>query len=169
MAYDLVKLRDDASDLSWYRIDTYILSPVLWSKYPDRVVLTWSEVKFGERYAACVPDDKIGVYTFFVCPEIANYPTLAYPLYVGMTAEQSFRKRYQQYLRESRKRKPRPLILKMLTSWPDNLYFYYAPIDDMDHSMIEQVERDLISALLPPFNHRFPAEIQLLRKLIFNG
>lgn len=158
MAYDFANLQRDLADLRTYRVTRFILSPQQWERYQERVGLQWSAVQFGPQYVSQVPNDQIGVYSFVASPGIANHPALAYPMYVGMTAEQSFRTRYEQYLQEPNKRKPRPAIVTMLTCWPRHLYFFYAPIQDV--GVIKQVEDDLLSALLPPYNTIFPATIR---------
>lgn len=158
MAFDLVDSEQETPDFQKYRITRFILHPNQWSAYPNRIKLAWEVVKFNSENANLLPTDKKGVYSFILQPGIADHPLLAYPLYIGMTKKQSFQVRYRQYLHEPQHRKPRPLIKEMLTHWSEHLYFVYAPIED--ENIIKNVEDDLLIALIPPFNSRFPAEIQ---------
>ena len=160
MAFDLAYSERETPDLEKYRITRFILHPDQWSAYPNRIKLAWEVIKFNSENANLLPSDKKGVYSFILQPGIADHPLLAYPLYIGMTKEQSFRARYRQYLHEPRHPKPRPLIKEMLTKWSEHLYFVYAPIED--ENIIKDVEDDLLMALIPPRNSKFPAEIQPL-------
>ena len=159
MAFDLPNLKQEPADFGKYRITRFILHPDQWEEYPNRVKLEWKVVKFNTENATLLPTDKKGVYSFIVQPCIADHPLLAYPLYIGKT-EENFRARYRRYLREPRERKPRPLITEMLTKWSEHLYFVYAPIED--ENIIKDVEDDLLMALIPPRNSKFPAKIQPL-------
>ena len=166
MAFDFINFQQETADWKKYHISRFILHPDQWQAYPNRVKLEWKEVKFDAENKALLPPDKKGIYSFIVQPGIVGYPLFAYPLYVGMTEKQSFRDRYQQYLREHRKSKPRWHICSMLNNWSEHLYFVYAPIED--NNIIKKIEADLLSALLPPMNRNFPAKIQPFVNAVLN-
>jgi hypothetical protein len=115
-------------------------------------------VPFDKANQVHVPNDKGGVYTFVVKPDIANHPSCSYLLYVGKTQRQTLRKRFLQYFSERDRNKGRPLIQKMLTLWKDHIWFCFAPIDD--RGIIHNVEEALIGAYVPPMNNEFPADIR---------
>ena len=156
MPYDLIETR---AKLKKYEVVKVILSVDQWSKYNNTAHLIWNTVKFNRSETKNVPDDQQGVYSFVVKPGIANHPECAFLLYVGQTEKQTFRKRFGQYLREPKKKKPRPKIKRMMDLWGENnLWFCYAKIDDPE--FIKKTEDQLIMAYIPPMNDEFPAEIK---------
>lgn len=143
----------------------FILSPQQWAQYQPITDLVWQIVRFGTDQANSVPGNTRGVYTFVVQPGIANHNWCSYLLYVGKTTEQTFRKRFRQYLRERRDPKTkRPHITDMLTRWDGYLWFCYAEMTDK--AAIVQTEDSLQKAYLPPFNKEFPAEIRDALKVL---
>jgi hypothetical protein len=53
----------------------------------------------------------------------------------------------------------------MLKNFSDHLWFYYAPI--AEKNLIRQIEDELITALLPPYNYEYPASIKTVMELVF--
>lgn len=142
---------------------SFTLSPHLWTGLTLTRPLKWSKVKFDSTAASQVPNDLIGVYSFVVEPSVANLD-LAYLLYIGMT-RQNFRARFRKYLRhQTEERTNRPRVQVMLRTWPENLSFYYAPLDDRD--IVKSVEDELIIALKPPVPRLYPARIRQRFKLL---
>jgi len=162
---DFVSISKDAGSIKDYKIERFILYPVHWQNYPNTIPLTWERLQFTQANAKSVPDDQAGVYSFVAVPGIGQHPSCNYLLYIGMTEKQTFRDRYSQYLREENKRKPRMHILKMLKNFSDHLWFYYAPI--AEKNLIRQIEDELITALLPPYNYEYPASIKTVMELVF--
>ena len=165
MAYDLANKQKKLELLDYSR--RFIISPTQWDQYPNTVILSWSCIRFEENYTQQVPNNEKGVYSFVTQPGIANHPQLSYLLYIGKTEKQSFQKRFKQYLDEPKKHKPRTHICEMLTNWQDHLYFYFAPISNLN--LIDKVEDELIEALIPPFNDQLPATIQSAARLAYRS
>ena len=169
MAYDLANQQTNQQKkvelLNYSR--KFIISPIQWDQYPNAVTLSWSCIRFGENYTQQVPNNEKGVYSFVTQPSIANHPQLSYLLYIGKTEKQSFRKRFKQYLNEPKQHKPRAHICDMLTNWPDHLYFYFAPISNLN--LIAKVEDELIEALIPPCNDQFPTTIQAAVRVAYRS
>src|SRR5689334_7568932 len=101
--YDIVPRRGRRKkrNLAEFHIKRMVLSPQHWKEYSVGTKLKWTAVKFTYANAGEIPKLQ-GVYTFLVQPGIADHPLCSYLLYVGETENQDFKKRYQQYLRESR-------------------------------------------------------------------
>ena len=45
----------------------------------------------------------------------------------------------------------------MLNKWPDEMWFYYAPIDDL--TLLGEVEAAIRDSCVPPFNLDFGAHV----------
>jgi excinuclease UvrABC nuclease subunit len=153
-------------DIRRYRVDRFILYPVHWENYPSIYCLNRQKVKFDSSHVRSVPNDKRGVYTFVAEAATANHPACSYLLYVGKAEKQGLRKRYVKYLRAPREWRRRVHITRMVENWADHLWFYYAEIDDW--SLIDQVEKELITAFLPPMNREWREEITELLRMIFS-
>lgn len=136
----------------------FILDPNQWASLVLPFTLNWNAVPFHESNATHIPDNAIGVYSFIVKPSIAKHDDCAYLMYIGQTKRQTFRLRYQQYLRDQRTRKGRYPVVNMLNTWPNQLWFCYAPIKEFTN--IDEVENRLLSAFLPPINRQFPADVR---------
>lgn len=138
------------------------ISPVLWERYSEEIrIITneeWHEVKFldddlnANPELLTIPDDCGGIYSFVVKPNLIPGSHL-YLLYIGrskFTPHQSLRKRCREYPNEDR-----PKIEKMVSIWGKYLYIRYLPLRT-DNDVIDQVEAELINAILPPCNDRIP-------------
>lgn len=135
----------------------FTLSPELWNNLNLHCNLNWTPVKFEEPLTNQIPNNSMGIYAFVLEPGIANL-RLAYLLYIGKTTR-NFRVRFREYLRHKQETKPKRLYVKqMLTTWPDHLWFYYAPITDRD--IVKYVEDNLIEAFKPPVCRDYPAKIR---------
>ena len=160
-AFDLVDKIKEAEYAQW----PFVLRPSAWHSFGSAVQFNSSKVKFDDPYINSVPDDEMGVYSFVVEPGIANHPACSYLVYIGMTGRQTFRDRYKQYLKEPYQPKARPRIIRMLTSFPDHLYFYYAPLPV--GTDVTAVEDQLLEAYWPPVNKTFPAGVREINGGIF--
>lgn len=145
--------------LERFHLKRMILSPIQWKSYRSLVRLKWLPVRFDPRAVKQVPNDQVGVYSFVVRPKIADHRDVAYLVYVGKVERQTFRARYRQYLAEFRKGDESRWthVAEMLNRWQGYLWFYYAPISKTP--TIAVVENNLISAFLPPCNHKFKGEV----------
>ena len=164
MAYDFAGALSSEQALSSYLVKRVILSPAQWAGYSNTTPLSWNCVKFEAANAGQVPDTK-GVYTFVVNPGICLHPGTHYLLYLGRARGVTLRKRYREYLREKTADKGRPPVQAMLNRWSDHLWFYYASVSDP--AVVDNLERDLLNAYLPPMNQTFPAEILRTLKGVF--
>ena len=131
-----------------------VLSPSGLKFSPFRVAtLAWKHVKYGKDEINEVPDDKRGIYAFVVCEPSAVLPPHGHVLYIGIAgrkSNRSLRARYLDYLNPKKVIK-RERIAYMIGTWHEVLRFYFAPVDDtMTSDDLEELERQLNSALLPP-------------------
>lgn len=136
----------------------FILDPDQWRGLLLPTRLRWTAVPFQERNLRYIPTNQIGVYSFVVQPDIARHQNCAYLMYIGRTIRQSFRLRYSQYLTEQQTKRGRPNIIRMLDTWPEHIWFCYAPVKNVNQ--IARIENRLLTAFLPPMNTEFPAEIR---------
>lgn len=154
--------------LADFHLKRMVLSPFQWAACRLPVDLTWKTVKFTQRNNQMIPETG-GVYSFLVQPGIANHPCCSYLLYVGKTENQTFRRRYQQYIREKRAgdESGRPHVTDMLEKWDGFLWFCFARIKQAD--LIENVENALLTAYLPPSNKAFPAKVSHALRVLFGS
>lgn len=147
----------------------FVLSPQLLRARFTLPNLTWHAVRFGDEAALSdVPDNRRGVYAFVLQQESQVLPPHAYVLYIGMagrTPSRSLRDRYCEYLRASQLIR-RAQIARMIATWHDVLTFYFAPVEEnVTTDQLLQLERQLNSALVPPFSERdLDAEIKRQRR-----
>ena len=122
--------------------DHYIVSP-----------LRWDSISYGENDLQRIPSNKRGVYAFVICQHDAVLPPHGYVLYIGIAgrnSDRSLRSRYKDYL-NPRKLIKRTRIARMIGTWHQVLRFYFAPIsDDVTSRELQQLEKQLNGALLPP-------------------
>lgn len=139
---------------------TFVLSPTRWRSVAHSTPLTWTKVAFTAANRNSIPQSR-GLYAFVVVHESTYFPPHGYLMYIGITGDDSsnrtLRIRYGEYLREKDKG-GRAKIVTMLQSYPDDTYFFYAPITDRRRSL-PKIEDDLLSALIPPCNEKFAADI----------
>ncbi len=154
---------DDAVGmLRRYRVSKYILCPQYWQGYSNKS-LKWKKTPFNKPGLAKLPDDKPGLYSFLLQPNVAGHKAVTYLLYIGETTKQSLRQRCSDYLSEPAKKKPRVPIRSMVRKWPDHLWIHFVAVDDV--SIIKRLEEDLIKAYIPPYNQRFTARVGKAGKL----
>lgn len=130
--------------------------------------LNWESVKYGEAELDLVPDDKRGVYAFAICEPNALLPPHGYVLYIGIAgrdSDRSLRKRYKDYL-NAKKVMKRSRIAHMIGTWHSVLRFFFVSVDDaMSTEDLELLEKQLNTALLPPFSvGDLEAETKKLRR-----
>lgn len=122
-------------------------------KYPVEN-LEWNSVKYGDEEIERVPDDKRGVYAFAICYESSNLPRHGYILYIGIAgrnSNRSLRERYKDYLNQRNVMK-RARIALMIGNWHSVLRFFYSPIaDSVSSDELQELEKKLNGAFLPPF------------------
>ena len=130
--------------------------------------LAWYSIEYGEEEIHKVPDDKRGVYAFAVCQQSKVLPPHGYVLYIGIAGKDSdrpLRERYKDYL-NSKKIMKRKKIALMIGNWHQVLRFFYSPVDDaLPTEDLQILERQLNTALLPPYSDRdMVAEVRDMRR-----
>lgn len=163
MSYDLFAY--DKTNPMNYRIPNLYLSPLQWSACAVPVTLNWTINKYSTLVANpdLLPDDKTGVYVFIIKPGLSFLTDASYVMYIGKAEQQSFRKRFRQYMRERDKPKGRVAIKKLLRLWDDHLWYMYAEVANT--ADITTVEDELLTAFMPPANNQFRAGIKVYRGL----
>lgn len=136
-----------------------------WANFPDHlkalVRQPWTEFKYFvddtntlNPEAASIPNDCGGIYLFYinakVIPDVHVY--LAYIGRARKTDNQNLRKRVREYATEEKRLK----ICNMKHYWGKYLYVRYLPLPMVSNDVIDELETELIKAVLPPFNDQFP-------------
>ena len=130
---------------------SFILSPIQWNQCSLKK-LNWEYVKFNKSNKNIVPEVR-GVYCFVIMHKAESFPPNSYISYIGITGDKSNRtlkNRFNDYLREEKNLK-RAHIHYLLTTWSDDLYFYYVSIPDTNVSL-SSIETQLLNAIIPPGN-----------------
>jgi hypothetical protein len=146
-------------------IQRVIFWPERWKRFnpPAGITWQWKSVPFEKSSSSSVPKDQHGLYTFVLCPQIASHPKNHFILYIGKADKMTLRDRFRSYFDDMRRIK-RPAICYVLNKYVGYLEFCFTPVQQP--SEIEQGEESLLSALLPPYNAEFPAEVsQVIRGL----
>ena len=157
-----------AETFAKHKLD-FVLSPQLLQARFTLPNLTWQAIRFGDEAALSdVPDDRRGVYAFVLQQESRVLPPHAYVLYIGLAGrspKRSLRDRYREYLRASQLIR-RARIARMIATWHDVLSFHFAPVEeDVTTEQLLRLERQLNSALVPPFSEQdLDAEIKRQRR-----
>ena len=123
----------------------------------ERIIptLAWDSVSYGDEELDRVPDDRRGVYAFAVCRNSDVLPPHGYILYIGIAGKDSqrpLRERYKDYL-NVKKVKKRVRIARMIGTWHQVLRFFFAPVgDDVSSEDLKTLEKQLNTAIMPPFS-----------------
>jgi len=117
--------------------------------------LEWKSIKYGDAEIDEVPSDKRGIYAFSIMQPSQVLPPHGHILYIGIAgrdSNRSLKARYRDYL-NPRSVVKRAGIAKMIGTWHEVLRFHFAPVDDtMTSAELEQLEKHLNTALLPPYS-----------------
>lgn len=157
MAFEsLIDFADEAArEIGQYMLQVTLRPEQLVAEEYPVADLNWDSVKYGPDEVQRVPDDKRGIYAFAICHNNSVLPPYGYILYIGIAgrrSNRSLRERYKDYLNE-RKVIKRERIARMIGNWHSVLRFFYAPIpDDMTSEQLEDLEKRLNNAFLPPFS-----------------
>ena len=147
-----------------------------WDRFPTHlkrfVTQPWTEFKYFvdrtnriNHAIANVPNDCGGVYIFLIKPNIISDAHL-YLAYIGRarkTPYQNLRKRVSEYASENERLK----IVNMKRYWSPYLYVQYLPLPLESNDCIDELERELIKTVLPPFNDRYPEVYNQAMKAAF--
>lgn len=143
-----------------FHIQKFLLFPERWKKEENKIdeKLNWKRYKFIERNTENISTSS-GIYCFVVIPRKENFIRLKYLLYVGQTIR-PLKRRFTEYFGEKEKKgKYRQKVYEMLNTYEDDIYFFYAEIDNEDD--IENCENKLLNSFVPYVNTKIPdAKIQ---------
>lgn len=143
-----------------FHIQKFLLFPERWKDEKNKIEvgLSWRGYKFVKQNTKNISENS-GIYCFIVVPKKKNFVPLKYLLYVGQTVRE-LQERYKEYFREKEKRgKYRRKVYEMLNTYEDDIYFFYAEIDDED--VIDVCEINLLNSFVPYVNTKIPdAKIQ---------
>jgi hypothetical protein len=139
-------------------IQRVIFWPKKWNVFnpPKDIIWKWKSVPFSCTNETKVPNDKHGLYSFVICPQIAKHPHYNLVLYIGKAEDMTLRARFKSYFQDM-KRVKRPPICYHLNKYSGFINFCFTPVSNRDD--IKQGEDSLLSAFLPPCNTDFPAEV----------
>ena len=107
-----------------------------------------------------MPNDAGGLYLFFIQGQTLPSSEM-YLAYVGRalyTDSENIQKRVRRYLWESTYIKGRPKIKRLFRHWKNYLYVKFCYTKD--NKLIEDGEKTIIRAILPPFNSDLPDKIE---------
>lgn len=164
-----IDVNQNLNDMIW----PFCLSTELWENYENRKSVIdlqrMRKIKYfeGEQLSDdidAMPADKGGIYIYMIQnPVIPDCGT--YIMYVGRarkTANQNLRNRakshYSQYIRHEENER----LERLFDHWKKYLYLLYLPIEGNDE--IDLAEDELILALAPPCNKKYPSP-KIRRKL----
>lgn len=151
---------DIFNDFSNYKVP-FVINPNLWKRIDNELIKyikeEWNEVKFFDENMQLnsqlnsIPNDKGGLYVFIAKTDIIPDSHI-YIMYIGrakITQFQNLRKRCKEYGNAKR-----PKIKRMVQSWGEYLYIRYYPM--IDNNKIDNLEKELINNIIPPFNDEIP-------------
>ncbi len=141
----------------------FVLAPDRWATCNLPVQLNWRPIPFNDANQATLLPNAGGVYSFILKPAVVGPPETAYLLYIGKTKKIS--KRYKDYLfyKSPSGYKYRPHIHDVLNKWPDEIWFSFATLDDLD--LLKTVEDTLLNSCVPPFNIEFEGRVNTAVRL----
>lgn len=125
-----------------------IIWPSRWKSVDIERVPKWTEVKFGNDTAKCVPKTP-GIYAFCIAIDCKMAPRNVVVAYIGKS-EKSLQDRFRNYLSERKWGSRRNHIRRLLKHWGNDLYFIYWSISDTSCDL-KEIELALNDAIVPPF------------------
>jgi len=118
--------------------------------------LKWDHIKFDPPEFDKLPNDKRGIYALVLCEPNATLPQHGYVIYIGIAgrnSNRSLRERCKDYLNAKKLIKHREGLAYAIGNWCDVLYLFYAPVDStVSSEELQQLEKELNGALLPPYS-----------------
>ena len=151
---------DDMANQLYEEIGKYRLTFTLSPQHllgVDQVMasLEWQSIKYGWNEIEQIPADKRGLYAFVAQHQNSVLPSHGYVMYIGVAGKKSnrsLRDRYRDYLYPGMIRR-RIHIVRMIGTWHPILRFFYAPVgDEISSQDLLTIERQLNTALMPPFS-----------------
>lgn len=160
---DPEELVDAIDEAKTFLVPRVLFWPKRWQAFapPKDVAWRWRSVPFAQSSSPRVPANEHGLYTFVLCPSVADHPKNHLVLYVGKAEKMTLRGRFKSYFAEMRKVK-RSHICYALNKYSGHLEFCFVPVSN--RTEIGNGEDALLCALLPPYNDEFPAEVREIIK-----
>jgi hypothetical protein len=155
------KTLSDINDLAFegaiYNVDMFY-SPSYW-KAAKNSVRKWDSLDFppDKKQRSGLPE-KPGVYVFFLFPDLFGLPQASGLLYVGKAT--SLKSRISYYLGQIDSRfaqTDRPYVWRMVNVWHGYLKYLYTVTATVGEA--ESLEDDMLTALRPPANKQYSAEV----------
>lgn len=151
----LIDFANEATnEIAKFQVSVVLSPATLMAQEYTFTALNWDSISYGDAELARVPANRRGVYAFAVCQNDNVLPPHGYILYIGMAGRDSnrpLRERYKDYLNE-RKVIKRAGIARMIGTWHQVLRFFFAPVEDSVSSEdLKTLEKQLNTALMPPF------------------
>ena len=150
----------------------YYHDPERWNEASPKIkseinALPWSDyIKYLSEDGTlstglnALPNDAGGLYLFFIQGQTLPSSEM-YLAYVGRalyTDSENIQKRVRRYLWESTYIKGRPKIKRLFRHWKNYLYVKFCYTKD--NKLIEDGEKTIMRAILPPFNSDLPDKIE---------
>ena len=140
------------------------LVPDAWKSFDNFLGIKktdWTKIKYYNSDGTknddllSIPNDKGGIYIYYIQPEGVPVDNLFFVMYVGRAhygeKTQNLRKRVNSYDREANNPyKGRPSIRSLFKRYKAYLYVMYVTVDGNDK--IDQLEQELTVAINPPIN-----------------
>lgn len=140
-----------------HRVNVFVW-PDAWRDAQTGPVLSWGKVEFGRDTINDVPETR-GVYAFCICVRGTIMPPHGVIVYFGETSR-TLRQRYREYVRDCTRGAKRPKFEHLFALWPNDLDFFFAPIDD-NNVDLKVIEEELNDAVIPHcVTDDFSAEIR---------
>lgn len=159
--FDLAQKKSEPKGpLDFYRehVVNVFVWPDAWRDAAAANALNWEKVEFGAETINEVPEQR-GIYAFSICVKNSIMPTHGVLVYFGETSR-TLRTRYKEYVRDSERGSKRPRFENLFRLWPNDLDFFFAPIDD-NNCDLRAIERILNDAVIPHcVTKDFSAEIR---------
>lgn len=159
--FDLAaKKNEPKTPLDYFRehsLNVYVW-PDAWRNASPEQPLNWGRVDFGSHTKKDVPKTR-GIYAFCISVRGTIMPPHGVLVYFGQTSR-TLQVRYGEYVRDCRIGTKRSKLANLFRLWPEDLDFYFAPIDDSGCDL-EEIEEILNDAVIPHcVTDDFSAEIR---------
>jgi hypothetical protein len=124
---------------------TFVLDPQIWKRFRQfSRIQNWERRKLIQREKTNIPPTS-GVYSLLVHQNVARHPFPQYVMYIGQT--DNLRRRFGEYLGKEKRLSGRPLVVRMLNKFEDNIFFAFTKVG-LAH--LDKVESNLLQTFLPP-------------------
>ena len=148
---DLVAAQDEYQKHVW----SICLWPVQWETCDPALKLRWDSVALNSEHRSKVPD-ATGIYSLVVQPAIAGHSGCSYLMYLGKT--ENLHQRFGDYLTSERTKRPK--VVRLLEMYRGYIQFFYSTVDE---TALDDMEDQLINALVPPCNSKFTGALKEAR------